>query len=211
MARRRLWQFGGFAAGGLLILFGVATILMGANGYRTVQKELNRENISGSDDMNPSSIEQSAQMAGLDESVGLPTCDVAGKEIDSGGRARCFAQYMRVHALEATGGLTYAEMGRYQSAEDPRSAAGTDDAAAAEKNSSGQPISNDSRNIWITFNALATALNVSYMAQQLSIFSIVVGIALLLTGIGLVILAFAVFGRERREEAAALAAVPATD
>jgi hypothetical protein len=33
------------------------------------------------------------------------------------------------------------------------------------------------------------------MAQQISIFGIVVGIALLLTGIGLVILAFAVFGR----------------
>jgi hypothetical protein len=49
------------------------------------------------------------------------------------------------------------------------------------------------------------------MAQQLSIFSIVVGVALLLTGIGLVILAFAVFGRERREEAAALASASATD
>jgi len=210
MSHRRLWQFGGFAAGGLLILFGVATIVIGANGYRTVQDELGRENISGSDDMNPSSIKESAQMAGLDESVSLPTCDIAGEEVDSGANARCFAQYMRIHALEATGGLTYAEMGRYQSAEDPRDPAGTDDAAAAEKNSSGQPVSNDARNIWITFNALATALNVSYMAQQLSIFSIVVGVALLLTGIGLVILALAVFGRERREEAAAKAAVPAT-
>jgi hypothetical protein len=210
MSHRRLWQFGGFAAGGLLILFGVATIVIGANGYRTVQDELGRENISGSDDMNPSSIKESAQMAGLDESVSLPTCDIAGEEVDSGANARCFAQYMRIHALEATGGLTYAEMGRYQSSEDPRDPAGTDDPAAAEKNSSGQPVSNDARNIWITFNALATALNVSYMAQQLSIFSIVVGVALLLTGIGLVILALAVFGRERREEAAAKAAVPAT-
>ena len=33
------------------------------------------------------------------------------------------------------------------------------------------------------------------MAEQLSIFGMVVGIALLLTGIGLVILAFAVFGQ----------------
>ena len=211
MAHRRLWQFGGFAAGGLLILFGMVTILMGANGYRTVQDELNRESISGSDDMNPSSIEESAQMAGLDESVALPTCDVAGQEIDSGARARCFAQYMRIHALEATGGLTYAQMGRYQSAEDPKDPAGTNDATAADMNDSGQPIANDSRNIWITFNALATALNVSYMAQQLSLFSIVVGVALLLTGIGLVILAFAVFGRERAEEAAATAALAATD
>jgi hypothetical protein len=35
------------------------------------------------------------------------------------------------------------------------------------------------------------------MAEKISIFGIVVGIALVLTGIGLVILAFAVFGRNR--------------
>ena len=34
-----------------------------------------------------------------------------------------------------------------------------------------------------------------FMSEMLSIFSIVVGVALLLTGIGLVILAKAVFGR----------------
>ena len=33
------------------------------------------------------------------------------------------------------------------------------------------------------------------MAEQISLFGIVVGVALILTGIGLVILAFAVFGR----------------
>jgi hypothetical protein len=36
-----------------------------------------------------------------------------------------------------------------------------------------------------------TALNVGYMAEMLSIFSIVVGVALLLAGIGFVILALA--------------------
>jgi hypothetical protein len=36
-----------------------------------------------------------------------------------------------------------------------------------------------------------------FMSEMLSIFSIVVGVALLLTGIGLVILAKAVFGRPR--------------
>jgi hypothetical protein len=48
---------------------------------------------------------------------------------------------------------------------------------------------------WINETALATALNVSYMAEQISIFGIVAGIALLLTGVGLVILALAFFGR----------------
>ena len=90
-------------------------------------------------------------------------------------------------------------MGRYQSAANPDDPAGTSDEEAAAKSESGQPISNSARNLWITETALATALNVSYMAQQISIFGIVVGIALLLTGIGLIILAFAVFGRAAPE------------
>src|SRR5207342_344088 len=117
--------------------------------------------------------------------------------IDTGSEARCFAQYMRIHALEATGGLSYAQMGRFQSAANPDDPAGTSDESAAAKDASGQPISNGARNIWINETALSTALNVSYMAEQISIFGIVVGIALVLTGIGLVILAFAVFGRNR--------------
>ena len=45
---------------------------------------------------------------------------------------------------------------------------------------------------------------------MLSIFSIVVGIALLLTGIGLVILAKAVFGRSKNEAQSSSAPTPAT-
>ena len=43
----------------------------------------------------------------------------------------------------------------------------------------------------MTETALSTALNVSYMAEQLSLFSLVVGIALLLAGIGFIVLAYA--------------------
>jgi hypothetical protein len=53
----------------------------------------------------------------------------------------------------------------------------------------GQPVPNASRNVWVTETALATALNVSYMATQLALFSLVVGIALLLAGIGFIVLA----------------------
>ena len=100
---------------------------------------------------------------------------------------------MREHTLSNTGGLTYAEMGRFQSAANPDDPAGTNDEAEAAKDDSGQPISNGARNIWVTETALATALDMGFMSEMLSIFSIVVGIALLLTGIGLVILARAVF------------------
>ena len=59
----------------------------------------------------------------------------------------------------------------------------------------------------MTETALTTALNTSYMAAQLSVFGIVVGIALLLTGVGLMILALAVLGGRFREEDAVQPAV----
>ena len=42
---------------------------------------------------------------------------------------------------------------------------------------------NPARNIWITETALSTALNTSYMAQQVSLFGIAVGAAFLLVGL----------------------------
>lgn len=197
MRGSRLWEIGGFIAGAVLILFGAAAIYMGVDGYRTVQNELDKEYIVGGSDMSPDEIRAGAEEAGLPDSIELPTCDVVDEEIDTGSEARCFAQYMRVHALEGTGGLTYAQMGRFQSADNPDDPAGTSDEEAAAKDEEGQPISNGARNTWITETALATALNVAFMAQQIALFGIVVGIALLLTGVGLVILALAVFGRGR--------------
>jgi hypothetical protein len=196
MTGRRIWEIGGFISGVVLIVFGVVALYMGINGYQTVGDELGKEQIVGGSDMAPAEIQKAASEAGLPETIELPTCDVVDEPIDTGGEARCFAQYMRIHALEASGGLTYAQMGRFQSAEEPDDPAGTSDEAAAAQDESGNPISNGARNLWITETALATALNVSYMAEQISIFSIVVGVALILTGIGLVILAFAVFGRD---------------
>ena len=52
-----------------------------------------------------------------------------------------------------------------------------------------QPVANGARQVWVTYNALGTALNTSYMASQLALFGIVVGIALLLSGFGFGILA----------------------
>ncbi len=117
------------------------------------------------------------------------------------------ADVIRKHQLEASGGLTYAEMGQYQSAENPTDPKGTNDEAAAAKDPEGAPIANGARNLWVTETALTTALNTSYMAAQLSVFGIVVGIALLLTGVGLMILALAVLGGRFREEAAARAGI----
>jgi hypothetical protein len=112
-------------------------------------------------------------------------------------RAWCFAQYMNVHALEATGGYIYAEMGIYTAKPDtPKSelapGGGTNNVQYAEIDpKTQQPVQNASRNIWVTETALSTALNVSFMASLVSLFGVVVAVALLLTGVGFVILALA--------------------
>jgi hypothetical protein len=194
-------EFGGIAAGVLMIAFGIGALALSINARSTVGDELSRELIVGSDDMNPTDIKAAVEEAGL-ENVPLPSCDVAGQEIKTGSDARCFAQYMRVHALESSGGNTYAQMGRYVSAADPEDPAGTSDETAAATDADGNPIPNGARNTWVTETALSTALNVSYMAEQIAMFGIVVGIALLLSGIGFIILAFAVLGGAGRKPAA---------
>jgi len=197
MERAKLLRLGGYAAGVILIIFGIGTIAIGIAGKNTVEDELSQEKIVGSPDMSPEGIAPGIEEANL--TVDAPDCDVAEEPIDTGSEARCFAQYMRIHALESSGGLTYAEMGRYVSASNPDDAAGTNDPSAAAKDADGQPISNAARNTWVTETALSTALNMSYMATGVSIFSIVVGIALILAGVGFLILAAAVFRGARAE------------
>jgi hypothetical protein len=203
---RKLFEWGGFGAGAILVAFGVVAIVMGFSGRATVADSLKQEKIVGSADMTPALIAKEAKEAGL-TNVDLPTVAVAGKQINSGPRARAFASYMRIHALEATGGYTYAQMGRFQAKPDAPKAqlaigGGTDNPQwALTDTATKQPVANGARNLWVTETALATALNTSYMADRLGLFGIVVGIALLLSGIGFIVLAFAAL--HRRQIAAA--------
>lgn len=189
MSMRKLLEWGGVAAGLVLIGFGIAALVLAIGGHNEVRTQLKQEQIVGSPDMTPEAIAQEAKDAGLPASIDLPTCNVAEQTIDTGSEAKCFASYMRIHALESTGGLTYAEMGRFQSAANPEDPAGTNDEAAAAKDENGQPISNGARNIWVTETALATALNVSFLAESTALFGVVVAIALILSGIGFIVLA----------------------
>jgi hypothetical protein len=183
---RKALEVGGIAAAVVLIAFGIAAIVMGASGHSTVGDNLSEQKIVGTPDMTPTAIKAEAAKAGLNVStLPIPSCSVAGKHVQTGGEARCFAQYMNIHALEATGGLYYAQMPRYATA----NGQGTDIEANALKGPNGKPVENPARNVWIQATALATALNTSYMATQVSIFGIVVGVALLLSGIGFAILA----------------------
>jgi hypothetical protein len=182
---RKSFEIGGFITAAVLIVFGIGAIVMGVNARSTVNSTLNQEQIVGTPDMTPSAIKAEATKAGLNVSnMSFPTTSVAGQAINNGDRAHAFAGYMRIHALEATGGQTYAQMPRYATADGK----GTNDPAQAVK-INGQPQDNGARQVWVTETALATALQSSYMASQLSLFGIVTGIALLLSGIGFAVLA----------------------
>ena len=196
---RKFLEVGGIVAGVVLIAFGIGAIYMGVDGRSTVRDSLKQEQIVfGSID---------------DPAVAKHASEWADEQLKTGEQARAFALVMRDHALESADGLTYAQMGRFVSASDPDNPAGTSDEEAALKDEQGNPVSNSARNTWITETALSTALNMSYMAEQLALFGIVVGVALLLAGIGFIILALSVLGRHewarlaKRHEARGTAAV----
>ena len=182
---RKLLEWGGVAAGVVLIAFGIGSLVLAIGGHNEVGTQLEQEQIVGSPDMTPEAITQEAKDAGLSASIDLPTCNVADETIDTGSEAKCFASYMRIHALEATGGRTYAQMGQYLTADGKET---SDKAQAGIDPKSGQPTPNLARNVWVTETALGTALNTSYFASSVGLFAIVVGIALLLIGIGLLVL-----------------------
>jgi uncharacterized iron-regulated membrane protein len=203
---KKALEIGGVVASVVLIAFGVAAIVMGINGTDTVKDNLAQEQIAGTPGMTPEAIATEVEAAGLSpDKISLPECSVVEDElVDSGDEARCFAEYMHVHALEATGGYTYAQMGRFEARPNTpqgelADGGGTDNEQFAVIDpESGRPADNSARDIWVTATALSTALNTSYMADRLSVFGIVVGIALLLTGIGFGVLVATGAVRERR-------------
>jgi hypothetical protein len=176
-----LLVLGGVVGSIALITFGVVSAVLGADGRSDVRDRIKREKIVGTPDMKP---ETEVPAFVTDK----PTCTVAGEEVDNGDRAKCFADWMRVHALEATGGKTYAEMPRFVD----ENGKPVEDEADAAKDETGQPVENEQRNIWVTETALATALNTSYFAEQEANYAIVVGIIMVIAGIGFLVLTLTV-------------------
>jgi hypothetical protein len=165
---KKAFAYGGIAASVILAAFGAGAIVVGIQGYNDVRDEIAVQQIVAGDD--------AAELTG-----GRLT---AGEEITTGAEARAFADIMEAHTLRSTEGERYAEMGRFltPSGED------TSDEALAAKGPDGRPVENGLRNLWVTETALTTALNTSYFAERVAVFSIVMGAALLLTGIGFLVL-----------------------
>jgi hypothetical protein len=212
---KKALQIGGIAAGFVLIAFGIAAIVLAIRGGNTVNSGLKEEFIVGTPDMTPTAIQpevtaiktQQQKIAAAQKQAGLapsqqttftnvqaPSCSVAGKTVNTGSEALCFGKYMRIHALGAGSGLTYSQMGRYQAKPDAPIKStdfngGTNDPSSAQADpKTGQPVSNPARDLWVTETALSTALNLAYTGSAISLFGIVVGVALLLGGIGFLVL-----------------------
>jgi hypothetical protein len=179
----KLYVYAGIAASAVMIAIGIGSIVIGASGRSEVRDKVELEGITGTPDMNPDDTRAAVKEAGLD--VAIPDCTVAQKPVDDGATAKCFAEYMRIHALEDTDGKTYAEMPRFLG-ENGKPV--EDEADAATDPKSGAPVSNPERNIWVTETALSTALNTSYFAEKVAEFSIVMGLCLLLAGVGFLVL-----------------------
>jgi hypothetical protein len=154
----RFFRYGGIAASVVLIAFGLAAIYMGFDGRSMVRSDLARERI-----------------------VGTMDSTIPGQKVNSGAEAQAFAAVIRKHTLEATGGQTYAQMGRFL---DGAGKPTNNEKLAAVDPDNGRPVENGLRNMWINATALSTALNTAYFAEQVATFAIVTGVALLLAGLG---------------------------
>ena len=184
--RKLLW-WGGVAAGALLVILGAFWIYAGVNARGEVHDTITQEQIVGSPDMSPTAILPGIKAAGLEGKVSIPDCDVADTTVTSGDQARCFAEYMRVHALESTGGRTYSEMGRFLDANGKE--VFTEEDAATGAN--GRPVSNPARDLWVSQRALATGLELAYVGEQVSLFSIATGIVFVIIGVGFLVMVLA--------------------
>ena len=165
---RKWFAYGGIAASIVLVAFGIGAIGLGAWGLNEVRDSIAAQKITATPD--------AAELTG--------GALQPGQEIKTGADARHFATIMEHHALESTGGKRYAEMGRFLTPEGKD----TSDEALAAKTPDGRPVENGLRNLWVTETALSTALNMAFFSERVAVFSIVMGIALLLTGIGFLVL-----------------------
>jgi hypothetical protein len=97
--------------------------------------------------------------------------------------ARSMAEIIDAHARTSTGGLGFAEMGRFMSADgDPAGTSNPDEALLGED---GQPVPNALRNVAFQSSALQTSLYTSIMAFEVA--TLVIGLGLMIIVLGLAV------------------------
>ena len=154
--------------------------MQGLDGRSTVRDALALEHVNGQAGMTPAGIAAKAKAAGL---TGVDAADVLGRR--QGDRQRHRRALLRASTCAstrsiATGGKTYAQMPRFATEDGKGTATSRPQARRCPTASrcTTRPVK-----VWVTETALSTALNTSYMAEQISLFGIAVGGAFLLVGL----------------------------
>jgi hypothetical protein len=148
-----------------LILVGI--VFVGAGVYTTVR---------GLDARNTVRAELLAQNITTPEDASIPNA-----RVQDAATAHAMAEIIGVHAEEATGGKTYAEMGRFLTPD----GGDTSDEAAALKDENGNPVANPLRDVAFQASALQASLHTSHMADEVG--TLVIGLGLMIAVLGFVI------------------------
>ena len=136
---------------------------------------------------------------------------IPNARVDDARTAEAMADIIDVHAREATGGLTYSELGRFMTPDgDP---AGTSNEDEAVIGGDGRPVANPVRNVAFQASALRTSLftstmafNVADLVVGLGAMMLVLGVAI--GGVGVALGGLAIPALARRVHVEAVAADP---
>jgi hypothetical protein len=138
---------------------GIYTVDRGFNAKREVKQELVAQNITTPAD------------------ASIPNVAVTDART-----AESMARIINHHSLEASGGKTYSELGRYLAADGKSD---TNDAKAALTGADGKPVANPIRNTAFQASSLQTSLWSSVMAFQVA--DLVVGLGFMIVVLGLAV------------------------
>ena len=204
MKRGRVFKWGGVVSGGVLVAFGIAVIVLALLGRSTLDDELARQQIIGTPDMSPAGIPpdrgrrpQGRRHPGLRRR----------RQADRQRPARAVLRPVHVHP-RARGDRRLRLLGDGSVRGQAGSAGGPACAGGGTNNPefaqidpvTKQPASNSARDLWVTETALSTGLNVTFMASLLVLFTLLVGVALLLAGVGFIVIGLGLLPPRRAAE-----------
>jgi ABC-type antimicrobial peptide transport system permease subunit len=128
-----------------------------------------------------------------DQNITTPgDASIPDESVDDIPTALSMADIIQTHAERITGGLTYAEMGRFAVPDgDP---AGTSNPEEALLNDAGNPVPNSARDTALTAASLVTSLSLSALSIGIAYGAILLGIAFVLLGIVIAGLGYALLG-----------------
>lgn len=187
MTLKKAFPIGLVIVGLVFVAGGIYTLVQGFDAKASVRDQIVAQNIVTPEDATiPNALVQDADTA---HSMGL---------------------IIEKHALEATGGKTYSEMGRFLTPD----GGDTSDEAAALKDENGNPVPNPARNTAFQASALQSMLHSTHLAFEVSdlvigLGAMIVVLGLAVAGIGVALAALAIPSLARRFEVEPVAARPA--